>query len=307
MVNAVSGSRLERTPTSCRTYKKPVFMVLSPSKKPLSMHRIPIVDGDALRAALQQVHREQGTHQKAAEHLGIKKHTFTKLLNGSVDAMAFDTYASIMESVGGRAIEFGRVPDPVLGFATKPTAVEVELERQLGQKVDREAKAVAELCLYENFKRSVLTEESQWAWDHYHWWVSRGVERLEKKARPLVEQLEGHPKYGRYFRTFLEKVRGRSVLPPSEDKRCWLALYRAVEPLCDSADTGGVERTWEEMDEAGHLRSYLKVALKREELLMDRERDLIRIRRFPADLIEWMKADLAGVVDPQDLPAPLRP
>ena len=67
-----------------------------------------------------------------------------------------------------------------------------------------------------------------------------------------------------------------------EDERTWLALYRAVEPLCFETDSCGIERTWKEMrsDKRGdELRTFLKAALRREEIILERDRPIDRIRR----------------------------
>ena len=269
------------------------------SKKPPSMHRIPIVDADALQSALNAVYAQEGTHRKSARRLGIEATTFTRLLNGTVDAMNFYSYSAIVRSLGGHATEYGRAPDPMLEFVAKPSELDTERARR-GRGVDREAEALAAGNLLDTFESSVLTQDSKFALGHYWTWVQRELRRLEKEAGPIFEELWAHPTYKRPFRDFLERVRGTFELPRPEDQRCRMALYRAVEPLYDSHATGGVERTWEEMDQARDLKAYLKVALKREEILMNRERDLVRIRRLPQDLLEWIKADLAGVFDKPD-------
>ncbi|MCH8084202.1 MAG: hypothetical protein IH885_08190 [Myxococcales bacterium] len=74
------------------------------------------------------------------------------------------------------------------------------------------------------------------------------------------------------------------------NQRVWIALFGAVEPLGGAQLTWGVERTWREMHEAGDLGSFLRAALKREEIMLDRERDYARLNqcRPPDEYLEWL-------------------
>ena len=56
-----------------------------------------------------------------------------------------------------------------------------------------------------------------------------------------------------------------------------------------------VERTWQEMDRAGDLETYLKAALKREEIILDRDKDLDRFRKSepPVSYQEWRNLEAA--------------
>ena len=75
-----------------------------------------------------------------------------------------------------------------------------------------------------------------------------------------------------------------------QDQRVWIALYRAVEPLGDTQLTWGVERTWQEMHHTDDLRSFLQAALKRERIMLNRDRDLVRLNRCrpPEEYLEWL-------------------
>ena len=91
-------------------------------EKLTSMHRVRIIDAKALQTMLGEVKARFGSHGKAARWLGIEKHTFTRLLNGTTSgAMSYKTYASILEALGGKAAEFWLEPDPILGFGFKPS------------------------------------------------------------------------------------------------------------------------------------------------------------------------------------------
>jgi hypothetical protein len=184
--------------------------------------------------------------------------------------MRFDTYASVTEALSGH----------------KDTA------------------------LINIFENCLLTPDGYRVKTAYDKWLNQEYERLVCKVDSLFMVLFDHPGYQRYFLDFLRKVTSKSKLPrqgqrrlqpkeklpPEEDYRRWLALYRAVEPLVDAETTLGVERSWKEMHEGGHLRPYLRSSLERERIMLERERDLARINsREPS------------YVSLEDLPADIEP
>jgi hypothetical protein len=57
--------------------------------------------------------------------------------------------------------------------------------------------------------------------------------------------------------------------------RVWLAVANALTPLLASGQTGGIERSWRELDAADELGSYLKAALRSQEILLHREANLL--------------------------------
>jgi hypothetical protein len=212
------------------------------------MHRVRIVDGEALRDVLGRVLKKCGSHRKAAQALRIGQTTFTRLLNGTThQAMSFETYWSIKEALGDHSIEF---------------------------------------ALIDQFEGSVFTMEGWLVWQEYEIWVEKEFERLRSKVEKVLHELWDHPDYRPLFEAFLEHVTHRPWLPRLQDKRHWVALYRAVEPFGDARSTWGVERTWEEMHRARDLqgatdlRRYLKHALLRERLILDRKPDLERCRKL---------------------------
>ena len=56
--------------------------------------------------------------------------------------------------------------------------------------------------------------------------------------------------------------------------RFYVAVYRAIEPLVESAEANGMERTWKDLRDAGDLPKYLKAGLDRERILLKRLPDL---------------------------------
>ncbi len=78
----------------------------------------------------------------------------------------------------------------------------------------------------------------------------------------------------RAFRSLERLIRAREHSKEAER----LALDRVVEPFVLSADGGGIERAWGELGEP-EKENYVKVALKREEILLKRDNDLRRAQR----------------------------
>ncbi len=66
--------------------------------------------------------------------------------------------------------------------------------------------------------------------------------------------------------------------------------------------TWGVERSWQEMHEAGHLGKFLRAALERERIMLDRERDVTRLNKceLPLDYVESLAIDEYEPTDRQD-------
>ncbi len=89
-----------------------------------------------------------------------------------------------------------------------------------------------------------------------------------RRGRP--GEFEYSEPYGSYFVSFDKATAGHD-----EPRRCF-ARWRAVAPLLASEDSGGIERGWDELKAGGELGPYLKAALKREEILLNRQPDLER-------------------------------
>ena len=65
--------------------------------------------------------------------------------------------------------------------------------------------------------------------------------------------------------------------------RYQVAVYRAIEPLLDSAESASIERTWEDIRDSGLLAKYLKAGLDRERILLERPPDLRRAQEVSGD------------------------
>jgi hypothetical protein len=225
------------------------------------MHQIKIVDSQVLQSVLRKVVARRGTHREAAKALGIGQTTFTRLLNGTVHKrLRSDTYRSIRKALSAHGIEWG---------------------------------------LEYLFEESVLNPKGSLVQRKYESWLREEYERLASRAQPVFSELYGRPEYQRLFKGFLQRVARRPDLPPPHETRLWVALYRAVEPLGAASVTWGVERTWQEMDEAGELEGFLQAALKRERIMLNRERDLARLNRCkpPEEYMGW----LAGLDEEEEV------
>ena len=123
------------------------------------------------------------------------------------------------------------------------------------------------------------------------------------KVNSVLAELFSHPTYQADLKGFLSKQYGSRELPlPKENPRILLVLYRALEPLADARLTWGVERSWQEMHEAGHLGTFLRAALERERIMLDRDRDITRLNKceLPLDYVESLAIDEWEPTDLQD-------
>ena len=157
--------------------------------------------------------------------------------------------------------------------------------------------------LTERLSASVLTEAASHAHQQYKRWLREECRRLMPKVNSVLAELFSHPTYQAYLKGFLVKQYGSRELPlAKENPRGLLALLRALEPLADAGLTWRVERRWQEMDEAGHLGTFLRVALERERIMLDRERDITRLNKceLPHEYVESLAIDEYEPTDMQD-------
>jgi len=195
-----------------------------------------------------------GGSRKAAQQLGLVPSTFNRLLNGAVKtSMTQSTYARLRDALSGHAIEFG---------------------------------------LIDRFEGAVETGDFGFYDHRYQEWLDEELERLSGIARPVLLELWGRTSYKRVIERHLLKATRRKELPPPEQKRHWLALYRALEPLTKGSATWGVERSWSELHASGQLRGYLRGALSSELIMLDREGDFERMTKRPVP--DRFLAELAG-------------
>jgi hypothetical protein len=77
-----------------------------------------------------------------------------------------------------------------------------------------------------------------------------------------------HRSYRSYFAMFrAQMLKGGFA---ADDPRVVLAEWRALEPLLDAQESGGIEQNDDELDAAGKLTRYLTTSLAREGVLLER-------------------------------------
>lgn len=228
-----------------------------------SLHQLPIADAAAISSVMFTVKgRLQTTDCGAGKALGIGQSLFTRLKNGKHTSIRSDNYEKIRDKLRDNALALS-------------------------------AEEWFELDLHGQFEESVMSWEAAQGKAEYDRWLRTEHARLKTKVTKVFEALRGDRNYYALFMARLcVPLTRRSEFPPSEDHRLWMAIYRALEPLTDSEVTGGVERSWVEMHEAGHLAPLLRGALDRERWMLEREPDDVRATKAkPSD--EYL-ADLAG-------------
>ena len=232
-----------------------------------STHQVRIVDGKALRSLLRTLRDLHGSERKAAKWLGLVQSTFHRLHTGKVsEFLTFETYSRI------KTVLEEHDPGP-FGTIEEPNPPYIGL-------LDR-------------FEVCVLSGDGEFVMQNYQAWIKKEIQRLSQHGSSMVVELWDHPRSRWYLKAFLKRIGWGEELPPPEELRIWLALYRVVEPLTAGEITWGVELTWREMEERREFWKYLIAALTRERILLKRESDLDRVRHPVEDSLEEFKAWLA--------------
>lgn len=135
--------------------------------------------------------------------------------------------------------------------------------------------------------RSLYSPEARKAFAHYYRWITSELHRIDAAA--LHDQLSAVVKRApadveekaqaelQKFRRWFDRQH------PNNAIRRRLSLARALEPLFAARRAGGLELSCEEIAVAGRLPRYLRVALEREKLLLQRESDEQRAQKlFPS-------------------------
>ncbi len=200
-----------------------------------------IVDKKLLRSVLERVRDQFPTQRPAAKALRISQGMFSKLLNEKNKRISFGTYQNILAALHDRAEDSGSEED---------------------------------LRLESDFVRSVLTYAGWHVQQRYNTWLYREIERLAR-VLPVFLELWKHPDYKLLFEKFLH----RTGLPPPQDRRLWIALLRVIEPLGVAEEVWGMERSWQDLHEAGKLKIFLKRGLKIERARLHRPRDFEQLSK----------------------------
>ncbi len=230
---------------------------MNAKKRRAPVDRIRIKHGEDLRATLGAVANRLGGSRKAAKQLGLVHSTFNRLLTGAVKtSMTLGTHDRIRGALLNYAFQFqdGAIHELASAF------------------------------------EDALESRHRYGWGEvqhkYQEWLDAELRRLEGVARPVFDELWKSPKYREVIAHHLKKATRHPELPRSDQKRLWLALYRAVEPLTASAVTWGVERSWSELQD-DERRAYLDHALSRERIMLAREGDRERMTLRPPPEEWW--------------------
>jgi hypothetical protein len=141
--------------------------------------------------------------------------------------------------------------------------------------------------LYRDLWRAVMGPAAMALYnERYLPWLRKGLRpfldrrgRLSADGRAgdcnrILQRLREEAEYGGLFASFDRATEHHRAM------RRQLALWRVVEPLLAGGETDGIERTWEELEQGNDLRDYLKAALRRERILLDRSPDLARAQEI---------------------------
>jgi hypothetical protein len=203
------------------------------------MHQLQIIDPEGFHAVLQRVLDRFKTHLAAANALGLKQSTFTRLLNQTGRAPF------------RRAVRRGIYDQIEAGIRTHfgPHQGGRELQTQL--------------------RASLITGLGELVRQHYVKWQEAEYRRLKPMSK-LAATLWKDPDYRNEFQIFLKRTTGETVKPPwkRSNLRLLLSILRALEPLGAAEATWGVERSWRELRHKKQLKAFLRAALNKERLLL---------------------------------------
>ncbi len=199
----------------------------------MDTRRLPIAEPETFKAVLNEVTARYKTQQLAAAALRVKQPVLSRAAHGVVPKY-------VTEAVFHR------------------------MARALRENV-------ADSNLAERFEESVHTPDSSRRLARYWGWWMTWMGYYQEPGQRIESQLRQVPAYGALIDGFLAGAR-QTGEPGREMARARLALYRALAPLAAADDSAGVEVSWKELDRRGDLERFLHHSLKRELLLLGKER-----------------------------------
>jgi hypothetical protein len=145
-------------------------------------------------------------------------------------------------------------------------------------------------------KEAVVSPLAQWLLDRHRTWAKGAFARLagEQSSSVLRTALAGlgarSGRIGVLLGEMLranpqEMLRFRTRTRSHGEERTQLALLQLAAPFLDAGSPDGLERGWEEMGVAERKR-YVRLTLRREELLLDRSPDVQRAQEVASSLRE---------------------
>lgn len=217
-----------------------------------------ITDLERFERLLKRVHAEHGTQEATAKALKLSQSHLSRLLNPNPKNPPHHVTRKTALSIARALRSKPRLYREFWRYAI--------LGRKATQVYDQEYQPWLRKAL-----RPFMDEHEVFTADGLAGRCNRLLRQLGHRSRPgRPGEFEYSKPFGSYFISFDKATARHDAL-----RRC-LARWRAVAPLLASEDSGGIERGWPELKASGELGPYLKVALKREEILLNRQPDLER-------------------------------
>lgn len=203
-----------------------------------------------------------GSEVTTAKAIGISQSTLNRLRNRAIARISHDTAAALERAandLSGRGLAdqinrsilspsvFGIVHDAYRQWCDERAS---RFERRYGQTwmIEENGKTATALTYEESEAARATVVQSVW--------------RI------------AHEEFPEQFARLERTMRRRHV----EEGRARVATLRVFEPLCESADSGYVERLWTELTPA-ERRSFIDAGIKREIIMLNREPAMGRARR----------------------------
>ena len=212
------------------------------------------------------------TQTKAAEQARISQSVLNKILNQKKERLTPRTLGRLVHYLGRNNV--ARLKKTVLtGEATRALA-------EYRSWLVAELRAINEHQKgYAEDPFSDLTTLTKWMKSEVY---TREGDQAHVALVELLRDLSDHPTYGKILDEFFEWVRRRGWEGGVWGARGKLAILRILGPLQATESSGGIERGLGEF-RAGELTEYLKVAIRKEQILMTRAPDFERAQQVASD------------------------
>jgi hypothetical protein len=236
--------------------------------------KIPVTDPGGLKAILED---KYGTVTAAARSLGVNQPTLHRLCTGKSRQMQYRIWLAVAEGLSDRRAQLERV------------VLSRDAQFQLDQWFRSLDRALAPIGVDVSLEEWPILGPARLG-------RSRSADPGDVELRELDEELAGqrailltavlsglceNPNYGPTLNQFIDWARRRGV----EEARLMLALARVLEPV---VPTDHIELWFVELHERGKLRRYLRLAIDRERLLLDRDPALSRAQAVAKrDWTDW--------------------
>ena len=122
-------------------------------------------------------------------------------------------------------------------------------------------------------KRAVVNAETRPQRRAYYAWLHRGYRLMTAGGWPWWNLYSELPKHAQgRISAFVQRWEGRGHV----DRRAWFGVFNALAPLLASQETSRIERSWQELEAADELGVYLNAALRAQDVILNREGDVLK-------------------------------